>query len=114
MKEEFLFERDILYPTDNRNEPGSVHIQVANPNRSARIPVIIESKSGHSPVKYLDSILRIMQSDVFDRIFIDVRKTLELYIKVTPEMSKEYGGKAYVHITFADIGTVFTGADKPV
>lgn len=112
MNTEVLFERDMLYPTSNLNEPGSVHIRVFNPNNSARIPVLIESKTGHSPLNYLDSILRIMQSDIFDRIFIDVRRTLNLYIKAAGDISKEYGGKAYVRVTFDGEKATLAGTDS--
>jgi hypothetical protein len=111
MNSEFLFERDMLYPTDNYNEPGSVHIKVSSPNKNIRIPVIIESKTAHSPVRHLDSILRIMQSDIFDRIFIDIKKSVDLFIKTTPELADEYGKKAYIHVAFDGERPVFTGAD---
>ena len=111
MKSDVLFERDMLYPTDNINEPGSVHIQVFSPDKKARIPVVIENKSAHSPVKYLESILRIMQSDIFDRIFIDVKKTIDVHIKLSPELAGEFAGKAYVRVSFDGEKTVFTGID---
>lgn len=114
MSTDVLFERDILYPTDNYNEPGSVHIQVASPNKNARIPVLIESKTSHSPVKYLHSILRIMQSDIFDRIFIDAKKTIDLYIKASPELAREYDGKSLILVAFDGEKTTLTGTDKMV
>lgn len=112
MNTDVLFERDMLYPTDNYNEPGSVHIQVSSPNRKARIPVMIESKTSHSPVKHLDSILRIMQSDIFDRIFIDVKKTIDLYIKASPELAGEYDGKPLIRVSFDGEKITFSGTDK--
>lgn len=112
MNTEVLFERDMLYPTTSLNEPGSVHVKVFNPNNNARIPVLIESKTNHSPVTDLDSILRIMQTDIFDRIFIDVRKNLVLYIKAKPEVLKEFGGKAYILVMFNGDKPVLSGIDS--
>lgn len=100
-----LFERDILYPTGNINEPGSIHIQVLNPNKNARIPVVIESKTSHSPHEYLDSIVRIIQTDIFDRIFVDIRKNVILYFKVGKEQLKENNGKPFIKVVHN--GTAF-------
>lgn len=112
MTNEIVFEIDMLYPTDNRNEPGSVHIRMFTPNRDARIPVIIESKTHHSPVVYLESILRIMQSDIFDRIFIDVKKSVDLFIKASPELYGESGGKAYIRVSFNGEKALLEGLDS--
>lgn len=112
MTTEVVFERDMLYPTANLNEPGCVHIRMYTPNRNARIPVIIESKTHHSPVAHLESILRIMQSDIFDRIFIDVRKSVDLFIKASPELYGESGGKAYIRVSFDKEKALLEGLDS--
>ena len=106
-----LFERDILYPTGNINEPGSIHIQVLNPNHKAKIPVVIESKTSHSPYEYLDSIVRIIQSDVFDRILVDVRKNVIFYFKVGKESIKESSGKPYIKVIHNGTAFESSGAD---
>lgn len=111
MNTEILYERDMLYPTMNINEPGSVHVQIHNPNKFARIPVIIESKTNHSPVKYIDSIMRIMQSDIFDRIFIDMKKTVDIYIKDCSEASAGFGGKSFIKVTFDGEKQGYEGVD---
>ena len=98
MSNDILFEKDLLYPTSNKYEPGSVHIQMFHPNKDARIPLIIESKTTHSPVKDIDAIIRIMQSDIFDRIFIDIKKNVDIYIKVNTELSKEFGDKSFIKV----------------
>lgn len=98
MISEVLFERDILYPTGNINEPGSIHIQMLNPNKDLKIPVVIESKTSHWPVLYLDSIERIIQSDIFDRIFVDIRKNVVLYFKAGQEFKDQSCGREYVKV----------------
>ena len=112
MSSEALFERDILYPTGNINEPGSIHIQVLSPNKNARIPVVIESKTSHSPLVYLDSIVRIIQTDIFDRIFVDIRKNVILYLKVGKDLMKESGGKPYVMVIYNGTSFESSGADS--
>lgn len=111
MSSEILFERDILYPTGNINEPGSIHIQVLNPNKNARIPVVIESKTNHCPYEYLDSIARIIQTDIFDRIFVDIRKNVILYFKLGTEHMKENGGKQYIKVSHNGTAFESTGTD---
>lgn len=96
---ESLLSRDLLYPTENLYEPGSVHIEVLSPDKKDRIPIIIEEKSAHSPIKYIDSIIRIMQADVFDRILVDLKKNASIYIKTNNELKKEYGGSKYLLVT---------------
>ncbi len=112
MSSDILFERDMLYPTDNSNEPGSIHIQVFSPDKAARIPVVIEGKTGHSPLKYIDSIIRIMQSDIFDRIFIDMRKNVDIYIKTTSETAAAYGNHSHIKVLFSGDKVESEGVDR--
>lgn len=110
MSADILLERDMLYPTSNSIEPGSIHIQVFSPDKEARIPVVVESKSGHSPLKNLDTIVRIMQSDIFDRIFINVKKSVDIYMK--NESPKEYGDHNCIRVRFKDDNVEFEGVDR--
>jgi hypothetical protein len=110
MSADILLERDMLYPTSNSIEPGSINIRVFGPDQDARIPVVVESKSGHSPLKNLDTIVRIMQSDIFDRIFINVKKTVDIYIK--NELPEEYGDHVYIRVRYKDDGMECIGADR--
>ncbi len=90
-----LFEKDMLYPTDNSIEPGCIHIKVLSPDNGNKLPVLIEDKSNHSPMKYIDSIVRLMQTDIFDRILVDVKKNVDIYIKTDVEPSE--AGKTSYH-----------------
>ena len=112
MSSDILFERDFLYPTDNCNDPGSIHVQLFGPDQNIKIPVVIEAKTSHFPLKYIDSIVRIMQSDIFDRIFIDVRKNVDIYIKTNAETAVEYGGHSYVKLSFCGDGIQSEGVDR--
>lgn len=91
MNSEVLFEKDMLYPTDSSIEPGSIHIRVLSPDNRSRIPVLIQAKSSHPPMKYIDSIIRLMQTDIFDRIFVDIKKNVEIY--VLPDQNSEDRGR---------------------
>ncbi len=112
MSPNILFERDILYPTKSSNDPGSIHIQVLEPDENSRIPIIIEDKSSHSPLEYIDNIIRIMQSDIFNRVSIDIRNNTVVYIKVTAEMKAEYGGYSHIKLSFSEDGVECIGVDR--
>ncbi len=111
MFSELLFERDILYPTDNSNDPGSIHLQVYSPNDKAKIPVVIECKTNHSAIKYIDTILRIVQSDIFDRIVIDLKKSADVYIKNNNPDITEFDGYNHVLVKFTDGGIEYIGVN---
>lgn len=101
MNTEVLFEKDMLYPTDNSIEPGCIHIRILSPDNKSRIPVLIQAKSNHSPMKHIDSIIRLMQTDIFDRIFIDIKKNVEIYVqeKQQPEGQNK---NSYIKVSFRD------------
>lgn len=77
-----MFERDLLYPTKKQDEPGSVHITVLQPDKSGGLPILVEAKTEHNPLDYITEIVNHIQSDIFDRIRIDIRKSGILYFKV--------------------------------
>jgi hypothetical protein len=112
MDKNIVYERDLLYPTDSMFEPGSIHVELLQPNKKGSIPVLIEGRTVHSPVKYFDSIIRIMQSDIFDRIHIDVKNNLKIYIKANVMMKNEAGGKAFVQVVFNGEKIEFKGVDN--
>lgn len=74
-----MFERDILYPTQNPLEPGSVHVTVYSPENTGGLPIVIRAKTNHNPVDYVAEIVGILQTDVFDRIRIDIRSKGIIY-----------------------------------
>ncbi|MCX8130149.1 MAG: hypothetical protein N3I35_08625 [Clostridia bacterium] len=111
MDKNIVYERDLLYPTENMFEPGSIHVELLSPNKKGSMPVLIEGKTSHSPAKYIDSIIRIMQSDIFDRIHIDVKHNINLYIKGNELMKQESAGKRYVSVMFNGERIEFKGVD---
>ena len=112
MSTDILLERDMLYPTSSGIEFGCIHIQICSPDQNARVPLVIESKSGHSPMKNIDTIVRIMQSDIFDRVFIDIKKSIDIYIKLSAEQSAEYGNHSHLKVRFAENGFEYEGIDR--
>lgn len=112
MSNEAMFQRDVLFPADNLFEPGCVHISVLGPTKDASIPVIVESKTNHSPITFIDTIIRVMQNDIFDRIYINVKKTCSVYIKSNDTTQTESEGKNYVKVTIENDKYTFAGVDE--
>jgi dephospho-CoA kinase len=75
-----MFERDLLYPTDVQFEPGSVHIRVYAPESDGRMPVHVEAKTDHDLLDHLEAVMTLMQSDIFDRIRMDIRRSGAIYL----------------------------------
>lgn len=77
-----MFERDLLYSTASQYDPGSVHITVFQPEKAGNLPILIEAKTDHNPLDYVSEIVDQIQTDIFDRIRIDIRKSGILYFRV--------------------------------
>ncbi|MCX7842770.1 MAG: hypothetical protein N2489_06815 [Clostridia bacterium] len=111
MNKSVVYERDLLFPTETLSQPGSIHVEILNPDKKGKMPVLIESRTEHSPLNYIGSILRIMQSDIFDRIHINLKVNTDVYIKVNDELSKKFGASKYVKVVFKDENTEYYGVD---
>lgn len=112
METAVVYERDMLYPTENVNDPGCIHIEVLSPNTSGKMPIVIENRTMHSPVKYISSIIRTMQIDIFDRIHIEIKDSAKLYIKANDELKKEYQNKKYIKVIVNNDKFEFAGIDE--
>ncbi len=94
-----LFERDLLYPTDNVIEPGIIHVEILNPDNS-KMPVIVESKSSHSAVENISAVLDVLQKDIFDRINIKVYDNTSVYILLNESDKTKYGDVKYLKVVY--------------
>ena len=74
-----MFERDILYQTQNPLEPGSVRITVYSPEDTGGLTVVVKAKTDHNPIDYLQDIVSILQIDIFDRIRINIKENGVFY-----------------------------------
>ncbi len=107
-----VYERDLLYPTESLFEPGSIHIEMLSPDKNNKIPVIVESRTAHSPMTNIGTIIRVMQNDIFDRVLIDIKSNVLLYIKVTDESKKEYKDFKYMMVVFSGDRIEFKGVNE--
>lgn len=98
-----LFERDLLYPTDNIIEPGIIHVKILNPDNS-RMPVIVEPKSNHSAVENIYTVLDVLQKDIFDRIKIKIAENTTVYIIPNDADKKEFGAVKHLVVAYDNEG----------
>lgn len=89
-----IFNRDLLYPTDNLSDPGSVHIAVMCPDANGKLPVFISAKSRHNPMDYSDTVLEIIQSDIFDKTRINIKNQGIFFFRMSENK--------YVRMVFKD------------
>lgn len=68
-----IFDRDLLYPTGNLLDPGSVHVAIMKPDDYGKLPVFITVKSGHNPLDHIETLVAIIQADIFDRTRINIK-----------------------------------------
>jgi len=97
-----LFERDLLYPTDNIIEPGILHVKILSPDNS-KMPVIVEPKSNHSSVENINAVLDVLQKDIFDRINIRIYDNTSVYILLSDLDKANYGDVKYLNVVFKGI-----------
>lgn len=112
MSNNIVYERDLLYSVGSENDLGVVHLEVMGMGKSGKVQVIIENKSKHSAVEHIDTIIDIMQKDVFDRLDVNVTKNVDINIKISEEDKKNYDNKKYLKITFNNGEKHFEGVDE--
>lgn len=97
-----LFERDLLYPTDNIIDPGILHVKILSPDNS-KMPVVVEPKSNHSSVENINAVLDVLQKDIFDRINIRIYDNTSVYILLNDSDKGKYGNVKYINVVFKGI-----------
>ena len=97
-----LFERDLLYPTDNIIDPGILHVRILNPDNS-KMPVVIEPKSNHSAIENVSAVLDVLQRDIFDRINIKIYDNTSVYILLNDLDKEKYGEVKYLKVVYNGI-----------
>ena len=108
-----VYERDLLYSTENLSEPGSIHLSILNSEKRLGMPVVIEAKTVHNPIKYISTIVKVIQNEVFDRIGIDMSRSINLFILASEEYMKQYGGKRFIAVEYNDGVFNFKGVESP-
>ncbi len=92
-----MFERDMLYPSNTEGEPGSVHISVYAPESDGRVPVHVHAKTEHLLKDNLEAIVNTIQTDLFDRTRMDIRRSGTIYLQ-------DMGSEDMIRIQYAETG----------
>ncbi len=95
----FLYESDLLYPTENLLDPGILHVKILNPN-SSKMPVVVEPKSAQSAAQNINPILEILQKDIFDRINIKIHDNTLVYVMLNDSDRAAYGDLKYLKVVY--------------
>lgn len=108
MISEELCTRDLLYDSGEPTEPGSIHVSILSPNSRPRLPIIIEEKTKHNPLKHMQSIIDVICSEMLNRVRIDIKKDVALYLKSNEEIRKEFD-TPYIKVYYKDDKLCFEG-----
>lgn len=112
MTNKTVYERDLLYPIDNDYELGAMHLQVLGMGKNGKIQVVIEKRSQHLPVKYMDSIINTLQNDVFNRLDVKVSEGVDINFLADEELNKLYGDKKYIKVVMNGENISFEAIDE--
>jgi hypothetical protein len=112
MTSEALYTRDLLYDSGAATDPGIIHVSFLQPDSRSKLPVIIEEKTKHNPLKHIQNIIDIICAEILNRVRIDVRRDVALYLKSNGEIKKEYG-TPYIRVYYEDNKLCFEGVDTP-
>ncbi len=77
-KEDILFERDLLFATDDSNEIGVVKVKLYGAEKLSKITAVIEAKSEHNPLQYVESVLHSLDVEIFKRININIIDNIDV------------------------------------
>ena len=106
-----VFEKTLMYSAIDRNVPGSFLVRVLEPRVDGRIPVVIDHLTTHSPLENIQSIVHVLQGEIFQRINIDVRRSVDIYIRANTEMQRQLKAE-YVQVVFASGRITFRGTNE--
>lgn len=77
-KEDIIYERDLLFATDDSNEIGVVKVKLYGAKKSSKITAVIEEKSEHDPLQYVESVLHSLDVEMFKRININIIDNIDV------------------------------------
>jgi hypothetical protein len=110
MKLETICTRDMSFDTGEATEPGSIHINILQPDRGAKLPILVEGRTRHNLVEFIDSVIGVICVEMLDRVRIDIRKDVILYLKNADSVDNGYG-TTYVKACYEGDGLRLEGVN---
>lgn len=94
-----VYDIDVLFPTEDTDAPGRMHISVLPPRKQVRITVLVEVFKGASLRRYIGAIAVVLQRELFNRINVDVRseKDVAIFFKTEDREHDDFTSK-YVRL----------------
>ncbi|MDR1439128.1 MAG: hypothetical protein LBJ10_03690 [Clostridiales bacterium] len=69
---EVAFSVDLIFATERADEPGSMRLEVLSPKRGSVLSAVVTITSGASIMGNIESIAKVLQKEVFNRLGLDV------------------------------------------
>lgn len=113
MSTNIIYQRDLLFMTE-KMELASIHVDILNPNKEGKMHVIIETRTDHSPIDNIDLILKVIQADIFERINIDLKSNVRLFLDVetSTHLKNTFSGSKFVFVNVEDDKINFEGVNE--
>jgi hypothetical protein len=104
---------DLLFGTDRANEPGSMRVEVVPPQDGCTLLVVVTITSGASVKDNAESIARVLQKEIFNRLSLDVLKPTDavLYFSSAGQAGPEFAGCRYAKAVYGGGGFSYEKAD---
>ena len=87
-KEDIVYQRELLFATNDPNEVGVVRVKLYSAKKNKKIVAVIEAKSEHNPKDFMKSILESIQIEMFKRINVKISENVDVIIAYSNEYSK--------------------------
>ena len=75
--EDILYRREILFSTNDQAEIGVVKVKLLGIKKNNKVIVVIEPKSEHNPLEYVESLLRTLEIEMFSRLNIKITENVD-------------------------------------
>ncbi|MDR3121580.1 MAG: hypothetical protein LBU58_09680 [Clostridiales bacterium] len=105
---------DLLFATDNDDEPGSMQVKVMAPMAQIRLTAVVEVRHGVSIRKNVGAILSALQNEILNRIQVDARDAGQaaIYFVVGEGQRHEFSDAPYAKLVVRDGADEFETAEE--
>jgi hypothetical protein len=77
-RNDILYERDLLFSTNNEVEIGVVSVKLISSKQNSKIVTVVRPKSEHNMFDYAESILKSLDAEMFSRIKVNILKNVDV------------------------------------
>lgn len=77
-KGDVLYERDLLFSTNNELEIGVISVKLLSSKSQNKIVTTVYEKSDHNMFDYSENILKSLNAEMFSRIKVNILKNVDI------------------------------------